>query len=319
MASCELCCHGSAQSPKPVHDRNPHVRFRCWAGHLVPDRGGLRGDYAGKENVPVWKLPLLRLAVLLLDRPGGRDFLVAAYDGACLVGVLFAEGFRFRLHGSEVAGSMGLADGAPGVSQGRSRPSPLLQETRRRHCDRGAGVLPGVHHRRPKGPAFRFWNACCQAFPDDISITGRVGLWVRLLDPLSRRRVERTPRRTHQRLACSVGFSMPAGRIPLRWMAFVLIIPATWCLPEFDAGTGGTRRSRVSLDSAASGAAGRNTVTSRGPWWPSRGGRGSGLRQLLPPGLPGSRHAGRGGDRSARPRRAHVAGCHWIVGPPSPR
>ena len=44
---------------------------------------------------------------LLSERPGGRDFLVAAYDGTKLVGSLLGEKFRFRLHDQEFDATMG--------------------------------------------------------------------------------------------------------------------------------------------------------------------------------------------------------------------
>jgi GNAT superfamily N-acetyltransferase len=138
-------------------------------------------DYASKENLPAWDARFFDWQ-LLAERPGGRDYLVAAYDGTRLVGALLAEGFRFRLHGREVTGSMGSWLTVHPAYRKDGVGLRLLEELRKRHREREAafclGFIAGGRH----GLAYRFWNACSLAFPDEITITGKVGLWVRMLD-----------------------------------------------------------------------------------------------------------------------------------------
>ena len=65
-----------------------------------------QGTYAGKMMLPLWDARYFDWQ-LLAERPGGRDFLVAAYDGTKLVGSLLGEKFRFRLHDQEFDATMG--------------------------------------------------------------------------------------------------------------------------------------------------------------------------------------------------------------------
>ncbi len=137
-----------------------------------------RGTYEGRMMLPVWNDEYFDWQ-LLSDRPGGRHYLVAAYEGARLVGSLLGEQFRFRLHGREFDATMGSWLTVDPEYRRQGVGTLLFEEQRRRHLERGAVFHLGygyVGAAVSMGP--RFW----QSFPANTVNLGRVGFWARMLD-----------------------------------------------------------------------------------------------------------------------------------------
>jgi GNAT superfamily N-acetyltransferase len=137
-----------------------------------------RGAYEGRMQFPLWDPHYLDWQ-LLDDRPGGRDYLVAAYDGAKLIGCLLAEPFRCRLHGREFDASMASWLTVHPDYRRQGIGAKLFEEHRRRHLERGALVMFGyiyVATALSAGP--KFWLS----FPAHTVLLGKVGFWARVLD-----------------------------------------------------------------------------------------------------------------------------------------
>lgn len=137
-----------------------------------------RATYEGRMPLPLWDAAYFDWQ-LLADRPGGRDYLVAAYDGARLVGSLLGESFRFRLHGREFDATMGSWLTVAPEYRRQGIGSRLFEEQRRRHQQRGAVFHLGfgyTGYAASLGP--RFWKS----FPENTVVLGKVGFWARVLD-----------------------------------------------------------------------------------------------------------------------------------------
>ncbi|MBI4591166.1 MAG: GNAT family N-acetyltransferase [Candidatus Rokubacteria bacterium] len=137
-----------------------------------------RGSYAGRMPVPLWDERYFDWQ-LLSERPGGRDYLLVAYDGTRLVGSLLAEGFRFRLHDREVDGSMASWMAVDADYRRKGIGTMLYQEQRRRHVERGAAFSLAFVYLQPGvslGPVFS------SSVAGDTVILGKVGWWARVLD-----------------------------------------------------------------------------------------------------------------------------------------
>ncbi len=137
-----------------------------------------RQTYAGKMPIPLWDERFFDWQ-LLSPRPGGRDYLVVAYDGPRLVGSLLGEKFRFRLHGREFDATMGSWLTVHPDCRGQGLASQLVEEQRRRHRATGAVFNLGygyIAKAISMGP--KFWKS----LPNDVVVLGTVGWWVRLLD-----------------------------------------------------------------------------------------------------------------------------------------
>jgi len=137
-----------------------------------------RGTYEGRMMLPVWDDQYFDWQ-LLSDRPGGRNYLVAAYDGTKLVGSLLGEQFRFRLHDREFDATMGSWLTVDPEYRRQGVGTLLFEEQRRRHLEHNAVFHLGygyVGAADSLGP--RFW----QSFPANTVNLGKVGFWTRVFD-----------------------------------------------------------------------------------------------------------------------------------------
>ncbi|MBI2825385.1 MAG: GNAT family N-acetyltransferase [Planctomycetia bacterium] len=137
------------------------------------------GTYAGKMMLPLWDARYFDWQ-LLSDRPGGRDFLVTAYDGTKLVGSLLGEKFRFRLHDREFDATMGSWLTVDPEYRRQGVGKLLFEEQQRRHQAHDAKFNLGYGYtgsRLSMGP--KFWAT----FPANTVVLGHVGFWARMLDP----------------------------------------------------------------------------------------------------------------------------------------
>ncbi len=135
--------------------------------------------YAGKMMLPMWDARYFDWQ-LLSERPGGRDFLVTAYDGTKLIGSLLGEKFRFRLHGQEFDATMGSWLTVDPEYRRQGVGALLFEEQRRRHLEHDAKFNLGYGYtgnRMSMGP--KFWKS----FPDNTVVLGHVGFWARMFDP----------------------------------------------------------------------------------------------------------------------------------------
>jgi GNAT superfamily N-acetyltransferase len=143
-----------------------------------------RATYEGRMPLPLWDHAYFDWQLLAgcddrRVRPGGRDYLVAAYDGAKLVGSLFGEAFRFRLHQRQVDATMGSWLTVDPEYRRQGIGSRLFDEQRRRHRERGGVFHLGfgyTGYADSLGP--RFWKS----FPESTVVLGKVGFWARVLD-----------------------------------------------------------------------------------------------------------------------------------------
>ena len=112
---------------------------------------------------------------LLWPRHGGRDYLVAAYEGSTLVGTLFGEAMTFQLRGEPFDATTGswLTVDPAYRRQGVAR--LIADEMRRRLRERGAKFMFGFGLLGTDGPSF--WES-----RPDTRTCGTVGFWVRLFD-----------------------------------------------------------------------------------------------------------------------------------------
>lgn len=158
--------------------------------------------YRLKIPVIEWSAPYFEWQ-LLRDRPGARDFLVAAYDGSRLVGTLFAEAFPFQLRGTPIDATMGSWLSVDPEYRRHGIARKLADEQARRHRARGARFMLGYGVAGTDGP--RFWLS-----RGDTQALQAVGFWIRLLD---QRRVAEWAPSLRDRLAARV-LGPFAGGIP---------------------------------------------------------------------------------------------------------
>ena len=153
-----------------------------------------RQTYGKQLAIPIWDPQFFDWQ--LAERPRGRDLLVAAYQGASLVGTLFGEDFRFRLHDQEFDAALSSWLTVDSQHRGQGIGTKLVQESRKRLEAKGGKCLLGVgiHGTHSAGP--KFWAT----FPETV-VLRRGGWWAKVLDP-------RSVARWDLRLAHRVGIRM---------------------------------------------------------------------------------------------------------------
>lgn len=141
---------------------------------------------------------------LLWDRPGARDFTVAAYEGTKLVGFLFAE--RLEVH---IAGKPAIATSGSWLSvdpehrrDGVAR--KIADEQRKRHREHGAAFMLGFGLAHTDGP--RFWEKL-----PDTKVACNLGFWMR---PFDKKRVIEWSPAAKDRLLMTVASPILAGPVP---------------------------------------------------------------------------------------------------------
>jgi hypothetical protein len=114
------------------------------------------------------------------DAQTTRELLVAAYDGAKLVGVLPARPMRFHLQGETLAGSWGSYFSVDPDYENQPVSIKLHIEQRRRHKERGLVINFGyVVTAYSAGRGQQFWLKQQKL----VKPIRHVGMWVRALDP----------------------------------------------------------------------------------------------------------------------------------------
>jgi GNAT superfamily N-acetyltransferase len=137
-----------------------------------------RKSYGGQMPMPLWTPEFLEWELM----PGAssqRDYLVAAYDGAKLIGFLPARPQPYRVAGRDVAGTMGSYLSVDPEYRRQGIALKMHQEQQRRHRERGAAINMGyVYLGAAVAQGKKFWLKQ----PEGATIVAKVGLWTRLLD-----------------------------------------------------------------------------------------------------------------------------------------
>jgi GNAT superfamily N-acetyltransferase len=134
-------------------------------------------SYRGRMPIPLWDGQYFEWQ-FPREAKGGRDYVVAAYEGSKLVGVLGAQPFRFRWDGEEADGTMGSWFSVSPDHQRQGIGSRLFAEQRRRHLERGERFMLG----------YAFTGAGASMGPrffarlPHVATISKIGCWVRVLD-----------------------------------------------------------------------------------------------------------------------------------------
>jgi len=139
--------------------------------------GVWRDRYCDKMAVPLWSPPFMEWE-LFSDEPGGRDFLVAAYDGGRLVGALPSKPVRYQRGGEAFLGSFGSFFAIDPAYEKQAVSLKLVLEQRRRHRQRQSPLFAGYVIRGDSAAmGQQFWLRL-----REMHVVGKVGLWVRMID-----------------------------------------------------------------------------------------------------------------------------------------
>ena len=134
--------------------------------------------YRGRMPVPLWDARYFDWQIPV-DRPGSREFLVAAYDGSKLIGFLGGERFRFSSRDGEFDVAMASWTTADPAYAKYRIGARIIGEMRRRFLERGVAFGLGFGYSGAAvsmGP--RFWRGVTK----HTIIPGKIGFWLRLLD-----------------------------------------------------------------------------------------------------------------------------------------
>jgi GNAT superfamily N-acetyltransferase len=134
-------------------------------------------SYRGRMPIPLWDGRYFAWQ-FPLDGRGGSDYLVAAYEGTKLVGVLGAQPFRFRWNGEEVDGTLGSWFAVSPDHQRQGIGRQLFAEQRRRHLERGERFMLGY---TITGAAVSMGPKFFARLPD-VAGVAKASVWVRILD-----------------------------------------------------------------------------------------------------------------------------------------
>jgi GNAT superfamily N-acetyltransferase len=136
-----------------------------------------RQSYEGRMVIPAWEPDYLDWQ-LLSDPSGGRDFMVAAYDGTRLVGTDLANTFRVRMRNRELDCTLRSWFTVHPDYRRRGAAIKLINEQRRRHLERGVPLSLGFLYRGwsgSLGPQFFSRRS-------DHILVREFGFWARLID-----------------------------------------------------------------------------------------------------------------------------------------
>lgn len=143
-------------------------------------------SYEGRFTHLVWDAPYFEWQ-LFSDRPEGREFVVAAYEGVRLAGVLASPLFPIELFGEPIEATITAWFSVDPEYRGRRVGRLLVDESRRRHRERGVPFSLGFVAAGMAGHGF--WKAV-----PDCRTVSRVGFWYRVLDAASLARAVATRR-----------------------------------------------------------------------------------------------------------------------------
>ncbi len=139
-----------------------------------------RESYAGRMTCPVWSPEYMQWH-FPLDQPGVRDYLLAAYDGSRLAGVLLGKPFSYRTAERRIAGSLWSWLSIHPSYQGRRLAVQLDQERVRRMREAGNRLVVsyrffGSRHSQAERPG---------VIPDPYKqFLHQMRFWSRILDPV---------------------------------------------------------------------------------------------------------------------------------------
>jgi GNAT superfamily N-acetyltransferase len=136
-----------------------------------------RQSYAGQMLTPLWSKEFMERDLLADGQD--RDFLIAAYDGARLVGSHPAKPIPIRLHGKKLPATWASFLSVDPDYRRRGVALKLQAEYVRKHQEREIPVNFGylyLRSARSMGP--EFWRRQ----PGGVRIVAKLGMWVRALD-----------------------------------------------------------------------------------------------------------------------------------------
>lgn len=130
--------------------------------------------YGGKLPIPLWSPEFFEWQ-LFDEILGARRFMVAAYDGARLVGLLPCQPIPYDLRGQTYQGSLCSWQSVDPDYRRRGVSKGMLAEQIRRHLDEGYDFSIGYPLAGTAGP--QFWSKGNHA-----GSLGKLGVWFRMLD-----------------------------------------------------------------------------------------------------------------------------------------
>jgi GNAT superfamily N-acetyltransferase len=135
-----------------------------------------RRSFLGKVPLPVWDEPYFDWQLFGARAPEAAEYRVAAYDGARVVGTLFAEPLPFKVGDREERATCASWLTVDPDQRGHGVARKLADELRRRHRERDAAFCLGFGVEGTMGP--RFWRE-----QEGTRFLGTVGFWVCLFEP----------------------------------------------------------------------------------------------------------------------------------------
>jgi GNAT superfamily N-acetyltransferase len=137
-----------------------------------------RQSYAGRMLVPLWSAEFLRRDLFPEDH-SARDFIVAAYDGAKLIGVHPVKPVNIRVHAEELPATWGSFLSVDPEYRRQGVAQQMRQQSVQRHRERGAVVNLGYLYLRSTGSLGpKFWLRQ----PEGTMKVCNLGMWVRAFD-----------------------------------------------------------------------------------------------------------------------------------------
>jgi hypothetical protein len=136
-----------------------------------------KARYRDKMPIWLWSGPFLEWE-LFSDAPGGRDFLVAAYDKGRLIGAHPEKPVHYQWRGQPIFGTAGAWFSVDPAYEAQAVSMKLLLEQRRRHRERDAKfdigyLIMGAKEAMGK----EFWLRL-----RSIQVVGKLNLWTRMID-----------------------------------------------------------------------------------------------------------------------------------------
>jgi predicted N-acetyltransferase YhbS len=139
-----------------------------------------RASYGGRMAVPRWTGDYFRWQ-LRMDEPEQRRYLVAAYDGTRLAGVVPYFPMQFHLDGEAIAASQASWLSVSPDFRGQGVAGKLIESSRTLHREQGLRFQLGfAYYGHQSSQAPKFWLRKQTATTAAIR---KVGFWVRVLDP----------------------------------------------------------------------------------------------------------------------------------------
>ncbi len=141
-----------------------------------------RHRYAGSAWAPFWRAECLNWQ-FFADRAADGDLHLGAYSDSALVGCLFLRRATYRVAGCPTEAAYGscltVDPEAGAVGLGLA----LVEEARRRMCERRLAFMLGYVNGDSATPANKFWTLYGRTFPGCLRLVRRIGYWVHALDP----------------------------------------------------------------------------------------------------------------------------------------